>query len=169
MHLLSSRPGGFVEDDSIITRLDQTPADMVVLSSADTTLSLLADAYRMWLQAEPRAAGSTPTLRLANLLHLRQSASLDLYIDQVLQHARLIIVDHLGAESTWPYGIEQLQSWRAARARSWPCSLATTRKIPNCWPRARWSPSKAVRCGNTCAPAALAMPASSCAWRQPGA
>lgn len=109
MHLLSSRPGGFVEDDSIITRLDQTPADMVVLSSADTTLSLLADAYRMWLQAEPRAAGSTPTLRLANLLHLRQSASLDLYIDEVLQHARLVIVDHLGAESTWPYGIEQLQ------------------------------------------------------------
>lgn len=109
MHLLSSRPGGFVEDDSIITRLDQTPADMVVLSSADTTLSLLADAYRMWLQAEPPAAGSTPTLRLANLLHLRQSASLDLYIDEVLQHARLVIVDHLGAESTWPYGIEQLQ------------------------------------------------------------
>lgn len=109
MHLLSSRPGGFVEDDSIITRLDQTPADMVVLSSADTTLSLLADAYRMWLQAEPRAASSTPTLRLANLLHLRQSASLDLYIDEVLQHARLVIVDHLGAESTWPYGIEQLQ------------------------------------------------------------
>ncbi|MCO8249801.1 cobaltochelatase subunit CobN [Comamonas thiooxydans] len=109
MHLLSSRPGGFVEDDSIITRLDQTPADMVVLSSADTTLSLLADAYRMWLQAEPRAGGSTPTLRLANLLHLRQSASLDLYIDEVLQHARLVIVDHLGAESTWPYGIEQLQ------------------------------------------------------------
>jgi cobaltochelatase CobN len=105
MHLLSSRPGGFVEDDSIITRLDQTPADMVVLSSADTTLSLLADAYRMWQQAET----AVPTLRLANLLHLRQSASLDLYIDEVLQHARLVIVDHLGAESTWPYGIEQLQ------------------------------------------------------------
>ena len=105
MHLLSSRPGGFVEDDSIITRLDQTPADMVVLSSADTTLSLLADAYRMWQQAET----DVPTLRLANLLHLRQSASLDLYIDEVLQHARLVIVDHLGAESTWPYGIEQLQ------------------------------------------------------------
>ncbi|MFN3734431.1 cobaltochelatase subunit CobN [Comamonas testosteroni] len=109
MHLLSTRPGGFVEDDSIITRLDQTPADMVVLSSADTTLSLLADAYRMWLQAEPQTTGSVPTLRLANLMHLRQSASLDLYIDEVLQHARLVIVDHLGAESTWPYGIEQLQ------------------------------------------------------------
>lgn len=109
MHLLSTRPGGFVEDDSIITRLDQTPADMVVLSSADTTLSLLADAYRMWQQAESHASEPVPTLRLANLLHLRQSASMDLYVDEVLQHAKLIIVDHLGAESTWPYGIEQLR------------------------------------------------------------
>ena len=111
MHLLSTRPGGFVEDDSIITRLDQTPAEMVVLSSADTTLSLLADAYRLWQQSDAQA----PSLRLANLLHLRQSASLDLYIDEVLQHAKLIVVDHLGAESTWPYGIEQLQ--KLARQR----------------------------------------------------
>jgi cobaltochelatase CobN len=108
MHLLSSRPGGFVEDDSIITRLDQTPADMVVLSSRHHAVAAgrcLPDV------AAGRAPGrgSTPTLRLANLLHLRQSASLDLYIDEVLQHARLVIVDHLGAESTWPYGIEQLQ------------------------------------------------------------
>ena len=115
MHLLSTRPGGFVEDDSIITRLDQTPAEMVVLSSADTTLSLLADAYRLWLQSEaPRAV---PTLRLANLLHLRQSASLDLYIDEVLQHARLVIVDHLGAESAWPYGIEQLRKLALQRGQ----------------------------------------------------
>lgn len=109
MHLLSTRPGGFVEDDSIITRLDQTPADIVVLSSADTTLSLLADAYRIWQQAEPQASESVPSLRLANLLHLRQNASLDLYIDEVLQHAKTVIVDHLGAESAWPYGIEQLR------------------------------------------------------------
>ena len=74
MHLLSTRPGGFVEDDSIVTRLDQTPAEMVVLSSADTTLSLLADAYRLWAQAEP----GVPQLRLVNLMHLRQPASLDL-------------------------------------------------------------------------------------------
>ncbi|MDB5893165.1 MAG: cobaltochelatase subunit CobN, partial [Rhodoferax sp.] len=37
MHLLSTRPGGFVEDDGVVARLDQTPADIVVLSSADTT------------------------------------------------------------------------------------------------------------------------------------
>ncbi len=44
MHLLSTRPGGFVEDESIVTRLDQTPADIVILSSADTTLALLSSA-----------------------------------------------------------------------------------------------------------------------------
>ncbi|WP_367066747.1 cobaltochelatase subunit CobN [Oryzisolibacter sp. LB2S] len=115
MHLLSTRPGGFVEDDSVVTRLDQTPAEMVVLSSADTTLSLLADAYRLWQQAE--APEPVPTLRLANLLHLRQSASLDLYIDEVLQHARLVIVDHLGAESAWPYGIDQLRKLALARGQ----------------------------------------------------
>ncbi|MDO5625708.1 MAG: cobaltochelatase subunit CobN, partial [Pseudomonadota bacterium] len=105
MHLLSTRPGGFVEDDSIVVDLAQTPADMVVLSSADTTLALLA-AARAQLAADGTAA--FPTLRLANLLYLRQNASFDRYADQVLRHARVVIVDHLGSESTWPYGIQQL-------------------------------------------------------------
>lgn len=113
MHLLSTRPGGFVEDDSIVTRLDQTPAEMVVLSSADTTLSLLADAYRLWAQAEP----GVPQLRLVNLMHLRQPASLDLYIDEVLQHAKVVVVDHLGAESAWPYGIDQLRQLARRRGQ----------------------------------------------------
>ncbi len=104
MHLLSTRPGGFVEDDSAVICLDQTPADIVVLSSADTTLALLAAARAQLALAEP----GFPTLRLANLLHLRGNASLDRYADEVLQHARVVIVDHLGSESTWPYGIQQL-------------------------------------------------------------
>ncbi|MDR0225552.1 MAG: cobaltochelatase subunit CobN [Burkholderiaceae bacterium] len=104
MHLLSTRPGGFVEDESIVTRLDQTPADIVILSSADTTLALLSSA----MQSLAGAPGGFPSVRVANLLHLRQPASLDLYVDEVLRHARVVIVDHLGSESTWPYGIEQI-------------------------------------------------------------
>ncbi|RMX09526.1 cobaltochelatase subunit CobN [Allofranklinella schreckenbergeri] len=104
MHLLSTRPGGFVEDDSIVTCLDQTPADVVVLSSADTTLALLAAAQGALLQAD----AAFPSLRLANVLHLRQNASFDRYADEVLRHARVVIVDHLGSESAWPYGIGQL-------------------------------------------------------------
>ena len=55
-------------------------------------------------------------MRLANLLHLRQHASIDLYVDEVLQHAKVIIVDHLGGESYWPYGTERIVNLCRARA-----------------------------------------------------
>jgi len=106
MHLLSTQPGRFVEDDSVVTRLDQTPGDIVVLSSADTTLALLAAARTALAATDP----GYPSLRLANLMHLRQPASLDLYVDEVLQHARVVVVDHLGAESAWAYGLQQLET-----------------------------------------------------------
>ncbi|SDC55214.1 cobaltochelatase CobN subunit [Paracidovorax valerianellae] len=104
MHLLSTRPGGFVEDETIVTRLDQTPAEIVILSSADTTLSLLSAACAELARTQP----GFPTVRLANLLYLRQPASLDLYLDEVLRHAQVVVLDHLGSESAWPYGIQQI-------------------------------------------------------------
>ena len=101
MHLLSTRPGGHVEDNGLgVVRVEQTPGDIVVLSAADTTLSLLADV----------AAGldaSYPSVRLANLMWLRQPASMDLYVDDVLRHARVLIIDHLGSPSDWAYVVEQ--------------------------------------------------------------
>ncbi|THU05356.1 cobaltochelatase subunit CobN [Lampropedia puyangensis] len=113
MHLLSTRAGGFVEDDSIITRLDQTPASIVILSSADTTLALLAQACASLAEQH----SDFPSVRLANLLHLRQNASLDLYVDEVLQHANVVIVDHLGSESAWPYGIQQISALAKVRGQ----------------------------------------------------
>lgn len=107
MHLLAAQPGGFVEDDTVITRLDQTPANIVLLSAADTTLALLAAQYAS-LQQQLDGTVALPSLRLANLLHLRQPASIDVYLDEVLQHARVIIIDHLGGESYWPYGTERV-------------------------------------------------------------
>ncbi len=105
MHMLTALPGGYVDESgAIITRLEQDPADIVILSAADTTLALLAAAH-------PQAGAADvvyPSVRLANLMHLRQHASIDLYLDEVLQHARLIVIDHLGGESYWPYGTEQV-------------------------------------------------------------
>ncbi|RAJ99441.1 cobaltochelatase subunit CobN [Paraburkholderia caballeronis] len=101
MHLLRTVPGGFVDDTEGVVRIDQRPADIVVLSSADTTLSLLAS-------VAPRLGAGFPSIRLANVTFLRQPASVDFYVDDVLQHARAVIVDHLGGESYWPYGIEQV-------------------------------------------------------------
>lgn len=107
MHLLTTRQAGFVEDEGVVVRLDQTPADVVVLSSADSTLALLATACQRLAVTRPGLPG-LPGLRLANLLHLRQPASIDLYVDEVLSQARVIVVDHLGAESAWPYGVQRL-------------------------------------------------------------
>jgi cobaltochelatase CobN len=101
MHLLRTTPGGFVDDTAGVMRIDQQPADIVVLSSADTTLSLLASVV-------PRLGADFPSLRLANVTFLRQPASVDFYVEDVLQHAKVVIVDHLGGEAYWPYGIEQV-------------------------------------------------------------
>ncbi|MCP5421103.1 MAG: cobaltochelatase subunit CobN [Gammaproteobacteria bacterium] len=101
MHLLATQPGGFVDDAEGIVRIEQDPADIVVLSAADTTLALLAT-------VASELPDGFPSVRLANLLHLRQPASVDLYLDEVARHAQVIVVDHLGGESYWPYGTEQL-------------------------------------------------------------
>ncbi|MBW9104625.1 cobaltochelatase subunit CobN [Paraburkholderia phenoliruptrix] len=101
MHLLRTTPGGFVDDTQGVIRIDQRPADIVVLSSADTTLSLLASVMA-------RLGEGFPSVRLANVTYLRQPASVDFYVEDVLQHARVVVVDHLGGEAYWPYGIEQV-------------------------------------------------------------
>jgi cobaltochelatase CobN len=97
MHLLSVQPGDFVDDAGIVARIRQEPAEVVILSAADTTLALLADACPAFF-----------SVRLVNLLHLRQPASIDFYVDDVLQHAKVIVIDHLGGESYWPYGTERV-------------------------------------------------------------
>ena len=89
MHLLRTVPGGFVDDTAGVVRIDQRPGDIVVLSSADTTLSLLAGVV-------DRLGPEFPSLRLTNVTYLRQPASVDFYVDDVLQHARVVVIDHLG-------------------------------------------------------------------------
>jgi cobaltochelatase CobN len=101
VHLLRTTPGGFVDDAAGVMRIDQTPAPIVVLSSADTTLSLLAGVV-------PALEADFPAIRLANQAFLRQPASVDFYVDDVLKHARVIVIDHLGGEAYWPYGIESI-------------------------------------------------------------
>jgi cobaltochelatase CobN len=110
MHLLATRPGGFVDDAAGIVRIEQDPAAIVVLSATDTSLALLA-------QACASLPDDFPDVRLCNLLHLRQAASIDLYIDEVLQHARVVVVDHLGGEAYWPYGTERLATLARERGQ----------------------------------------------------
>ena len=100
MHLLAAKPGS-ISDGSAALDLGQAPGDIVFLSSADTELACLA-------AAQDRLGPDVPSLRLANLLQLGHNLSVDLYLDKVVRHARLVILRLLGGARYWPYGIEQL-------------------------------------------------------------
>ncbi|CAA0122391.1 Aerobic cobaltochelatase subunit CobN [BD1-7 clade bacterium] len=100
MHLLAAQPGGFVDDEGIID-LEQSPADIVILSAADSTLAALSDAVS-------RLPEGYPSVRLANWMQLLKPAAYDLYEHKVLEKAKLIIVSLLGGKSYWQYGYDQL-------------------------------------------------------------
>ncbi len=100
MHLLRTQPGGFVSDDNIAD-LGQTPAELVVLCSGDSSLALLAEAAQ-------RLPDDYPSLRLANPMQVQNHASVDLYVDEVLRHAKVILISLHGGIAYWRYGIERL-------------------------------------------------------------
>lgn len=100
MHLLAAQPGQIV-DGSEAVDLGQTPGEIVFISAADTELACLSD-----IRAELGA--DYPDLRLANLMSLSHNMSIDLYVDTVIQHAKLVIVRCLGGTGYWPYGIERI-------------------------------------------------------------
>src|SRR6516162_615219 len=102
MHLLATIPGT-IPDGSAAVDLAQSPGDIVLLSSADTELALLAAAQAR-LRAQDSAA---PRLRLASILRLGHNFLVDLYMDAVAG-ARLVIARLLGGSAYWPYGAERL-------------------------------------------------------------
>ena len=112
MHLLQT---GSVGLDDLVEPVDlgQTPGEIVVLSFADSDLAGLAAAYA----AEK---DRLPSLRLAHLRDLRHPMSIDLWLDTVGRHAKVIVVRLLGGLDWWRYGVEAL----AATARERNIALA---------------------------------------------
>jgi cobaltochelatase CobN len=100
MHLLATHSAKLDETDAAID-LEQSPADVVALSFADSDLSALAAAW----QAD---AEILPSLRLASLKKLKHPMSVDLYVESVVAHARVVIVRCLGGFDYWRYGLESI-------------------------------------------------------------
>jgi cobalamin biosynthesis Mg chelatase CobN len=98
MHLLAAQAGALQQEGEAID-LAQTPAPIVFASAADSELLMLAG-------AADRAG--TSELRLANLLRLSHNLSVDLWLDQTVQHARLVVVRLLGGPAYWQYGVDEL-------------------------------------------------------------
>ncbi|TIV44748.1 MAG: cobaltochelatase subunit CobN, partial [Mesorhizobium sp.] len=81
--------------------LRQTPADVVALSFTDSDLAGLAAAWKA-------DAEHLPSMRLAALRDLRHPMSVDLWIDSVARHAKVVLVRILGGYDWWRYGCDQL-------------------------------------------------------------
>ncbi len=90
-----------LEEADVAVDLGQSPADIVVLSFSDSDLSALAAAWR-------QEADRLPTMRLASLKRLKHPMSVDLYVESVVAHARMVIVRCLGGLDYWRYGLEHI-------------------------------------------------------------
>src|ERR1700756_1449320 len=100
MHLLSTSSTAL--DDLVEpTDLRQSPREIAILSFADSDLAGIAAAWALERDA-------LPSVRLAHLRDLRHPMSVDLWIERVGQHAKVILVRLLGGLDWWRYGIEQL-------------------------------------------------------------
>src|SRR4249920_1227888 len=100
MHLLATSSTSL---DEIVEPVDlcQPPGDVLVLSFADSDLAGLAAAWALERDA-------LPTVRLANLRDLRHPLSVDLWLERVAAHAKVIVVRLLGGLDWWRYGVERL-------------------------------------------------------------
>jgi cobaltochelatase CobN len=107
MHRLAAIPG--VEDDGGVAFVEQEPAPVLLLTSADTDLLCLEPL----LQAEPELLGAE--LRALNLAALAHPAVVDHYLARTAASARLVVVRLLGGRGHWSYGLERLGLWAQAR------------------------------------------------------
>jgi cobaltochelatase CobN len=107
MHILLRERHG-LEETAAAEDLGQAPADLVVLSFADSDLGAFAAAWRGGRE-------SLPSLRLANLRRLAHPLSVDLYLQNTLSGARGILIRLLGGIDYWRYGVEQVGALAAAK------------------------------------------------------
>src|SRR5215468_10286415 len=112
MHLLATSSAS-LDDIVVPVDLGQPPGDIAVLSFADSDLAGLAAA---WASERDKL----PSVRLAQLRDLKHPMSVDLWIERVGAHAKVIVVRLLGGLDWWRYGVERL----AALARERGIALA---------------------------------------------
>ncbi|ABD05449.1 hydrogenobyrinic acid a,c-diamide cobaltochelatase [Rhodopseudomonas palustris HaA2] len=113
MHLKLDASAG-IDDGDVARDLQQAPAEIVVLSAADTDLSAFAT-------ARATLPDDFPSLRLTNLLALGHPASVDLYVERTLPQAKIVILRMLGGEAYWPHGVESLRRDAFARGALFAC------------------------------------------------
>ncbi len=134
MHLLAATPGS-LDDGAQPVDPGQTPAEVVVISAADSELSALAAARAE--MADP------PDLRLVSLMHLRHPVSVDVHIEACAAKSKLVIARVLGGTGYWRYGLEQYAAHLAAAGVAFAALPGDDKPDAELWelstlPRADW-------------------------------
>jgi cobaltochelatase CobN len=94
--------------------IEQEPADIVLLSAADTDLLT-------WSAAVKQLPAGFPSVRALNLDRLRQQRVFDAYLDDVLQDSRAIVLRLLGGVAYWREQLEAIHLLARARGLALLC------------------------------------------------
>ncbi len=105
MHLIATIPGGWNPEEEGIFHIEQSPGDIVFLSAGDTEIHTLNEAYKEIHEQDVNA----PNLRMANLVYLKQELTIDTYVEEVLEKAKVIVCRMLGGYSYYQYLIEAIR------------------------------------------------------------
>ena len=89
------------EDATPFAPIAQEPADIVLLTAADTEVLT-------WSAAALRLPGDFPSVRALNLDRLRDRRLFDAYLDDVLQECRVLVVRVLGGLGYWREQLEEI-------------------------------------------------------------
>ena len=104
-------PGGWNPNNDGIFHIEQTSGDIIFLSAADTDLHCINNAYSIIhyenLKDEPTGV-ALPSLRIANLVYLKNELSVDKYLEEVIRGSKIIICRLLGGRSYYQYLVEAL-------------------------------------------------------------
>ena len=101
MHKIAALPGGWEPNTEGVVFIEQTPAPIVFLTYADTDIQTLA-AARSFLE-------DFPAVRVVNLLNLQQQLSIDMYLENVVSQAQVVVLRLLGGSAYWSYGFERIE------------------------------------------------------------
>src|ERR1051325_10693114 len=102
MHILATSSTS-LDDIVVPVDLGQPPGDIALLSFADSDLAGLATA---WAAERDKL----PSVRLGEVRDLKHPMSVDLWIERVGAHAKVIVVRLLGGLDWWRYGVERLSA-----------------------------------------------------------
>jgi cobaltochelatase CobN len=104
VHLISTIPGGWNPNDEGVFYIDQSPGDIVFLSSADSDLFMMNNAYKLM----HNSVGPVPSFRFANLSYFKQELTIDTYVEDVIASAKIIVLKLLGGKAYYNYLCEAI-------------------------------------------------------------